>query len=1014
MIVPKHYEDLKILHENTMSPRAYYIPASKDMGNLVHNREKSDRIQILNGEWKFKYFNSIYNLQDQFYENDYLAEDFEMVTIPSMWQGYGYDCHQYTNIRYPIPLDPPYVPQENPCGAYICDFNYNKNEDAPKAYLNFEGVDSCFYVWLNGKYIGYSQVSHATAEFDITKLLYEGANKLAVLVLKWCDGTYLEDQDKFRMSGIFRDVYILKRPEKFLYDYFTTVSINNDSAEITLRALFEGDSIPPEISISVYDRDENKLVAGIFEPLQGDRDYQYICRMKLESPILWNPENPYLYKIVIDTTSEVITDRIGIREIHIKDNIVYVNNVPIKFRGVNRHDSDPITGFVTGYSQIIKDLLMIKQHNFNAIRSSHYPNVPYFYQLCDELGFFVIDEADNESHGTQMQYLKDSDEKNVNERWNERIADNPEFIPAILDRVKLCVQRDKNRPCIVIWSMGNECAYGCTFEEALKWTKGFDKTRLTHYESALYVNSQKEYDYSNIDVHGRMYPSLDEIQKYIDSKPDKPFLLVEYCHAMGNGPGDLEDYFNMIYTNDIMCGGFVWEWCDHAIYKGKTDSGNDIYYYGGDHGEDIHDGNFCTDGLVYPDRTPHTGLLECKNVNRPARVVFFDSEKGLLYIHNYLDFTNLEDYMYMEYELNCDGKLLESGQIKCSSTVLPHKDGEAYINLNTPEKGKCYLRIIYYSNSDGRYLGFDEIYINNKDSRNQISVALLEEKHSTDDSFKVYEDDRYLIISNQSVHYVYNKLNGLFKEIIYKGKKIITKPIEINIWRAPTDNDQQIKEKWFKAHYDKSVTRAYLTEYKIDKCGVSVHSVLSVAADSVQKILDIDIVWQIQNSGEIFVSMDVKKDKEFPELPRFGLRLFLDDNMENVSYYGIGPYESYIDKRRASWHGIFNSKAADLHEDYIRPQENGSHTNCDYVSVKGNNRSITAVSAEPFSFNVSKYTQEELVRKKHNYELDESGCTVLCLDYKQNGIGSNSCGPALSEKYKFDEEVFTFKIKLVF
>lgn len=735
--------------------------------------------------------------------------------------------------------------------------------------------------------------------------------------------------------------------------------------------------------------------------------------MKIEHPIFWNPEKPYLYKMVITAANEVITDRIGIREIHIKDNVVYVNSVPIKFRGVNRHDSDPITGFVTGYSQVMKDLVMIKQHNFNAVRSSHYPNVPYFYQLCDELGFFVIDEADNESHGTQTQYLKDSDVNNVNERWNQRIADNPEFIPATLDRVKLCVQRDKNRPCVVIWSMGNECAYGCTFEEALKWTKTFDKTRLTHYESALYVNSQKEYDYSNIDIHGRMYPSLEEIQEYIDNKPDKPFLLVEYCHAMGNGPGDLEEYFNMIDTNDIMCGGFVWEWCDHAIYKGKADNGKAIYYYGGDHGENIHDGNFCTDGLVYPDRTPHTGLLECKNVNRPVRVVCFDSKTGLLYIHNYLDFTNLEDYLYMEYELDCDGRFMESGQIECSSAILPHRDGQAHINLNIPEKGKCYLRVMYYSNVDGKCLGFDEMRINNKDTRNQTVALLLEEKQSTDNNLTVYEDDRYLILSNQFVHYVYNKLTGLFKEIIYKGKKIITKPMEINIWRAPTDNDQKIKEKWLAAHYDKSVTRAYLTEYKVDEKGVSVHSVMSVSADSIQRILDIDAVWRIQNSGEISVSMDVKKDSEFPELPRFGLRLFLDNSMDSVSYYGIGPYESYIDKHRASWHGIFNAVAADLHEDYIRPQENGSHTDCDYVFVKGNDRSITAVSAQPFSFNVSKYTQEELVHKKHNYELEESGCTVLCLDYKQNGIGSNSCGPELSKKYKFDEEIFTFKIKLV-
>lgn len=1012
MIVQKHYENLKIMHENTMPPRAYYVPASKNMGNFLGNREESDRIQMLNGEWRFKYFNSIYDLQDKFYENVYLADNFEMVTVPGMWQSYGYDYNQYTNIRYPIPIDPPYVPQENPCGAYICDFNYQRSEDAPRAYVNFEGVDSCFYVWMNGEYVGYSQVSHATAEFDVTDMLCDGGNRLAVLVLKWCDGTYLEDQDKFRMSGIFRDVYLIKRPENFLYDYFTTVSISNDSAEIILRASFIGVFFPTDIS--VFDNDGNKVASGIFKPLEGDSEYQYVCKMKIKNPILWNPENPYLYNVVIDTGDEVITDRIGIREIYVSGNVVYVNGSPVKFKGVNRHDFDPVTGFVTSPSQVMKDLLMIKQHNFNAIRSSHYPNVPYFYQLCDELGFFVINEADNESHGMQTQYLKDSSWENVKEHWNERIADNPDFILATLDRIKLCVQRDKNRPCIVIWSMGNECAYGCTFEAALKWTKEFDKTRLTHYESAIYRNSKKEYDYSDIDINGRMYPSFKEIQEYIESNPDKPLLLVEYCHSMGNGPGDLEDYFNIINANDILCGGFVWEWCDHAIYKGKAENGKNIYYYGGDHKEDIHDSNFCTDGLVYPDRTPHTGLLECKNVNRPARVTGFDVSTGVLYVHNYLDFTDLERYLYMKYTLSCDGKLLESGHVQFIEPVLAHKDGKTHLDINVPETGKCYLKVSYYSNADDLCLGFDELLINNKDIRNQTAVMMLEKDYKEVDKLSVYENDRYLIISNKFIYYVYNKLNGLFKEIIYKGKKIIAKPFEINIWRAPTDNDTKINDKWLAAHYDKSVTRAYTTKYTIDKQGVTIHSVMSVAADSLQKILDIKTNWRINNVGAISVEMYVKKDVEFSVLPRFGLRLFLDNGMNDVSYYGIGPYESYIDKQRAGWHGLFNAKVTDLHEDYIRPQENGSHTDCDYVSVAGDGKRITAVSEIPFSFNASKYTQEELAEKRHNYELKESGFTVLCLDYKQNGIGSNSCGPELLDKYRFDEDVFKFMIKLVF
>lgn len=1010
MIVPRYYEDLKIMHENTMPPRAYYIPASNDMGVLVHNREMSDRIQMLNGQWKFRYYKSIYDLQEEFYKDGYAADGFEEVTVPGVWQNYGYDSHQYTNVRYPIPLDPPFVPQENPCGAYICNFIYHKDSSAPRAFLAFEGVDSCFYLWVNGQYTGYSQVSHSTSEFDITEMLEEGNNKLAVLVLKWCDGTYLEDQDKFRMSGIFRDVYILKRPENCLFDYFTTVSVKPGQAEVKIIASFNGSYT--DTMVTIFDTNKVKTASGTFEPLDGGSSYQYVCRMVIENPVLWNPEEPYLYTMLIESRDEVITDRVGIREIHISNNVVYVNNTKVKFKGVNRHDSDPVTGFVISREQLVKDLVMIKKHNFNAVRTSHYPNAPYFYQLCDEYGLFVIDEADNESHGAQTQYLENPEWENVSKRWNERIADNPDFIPATLDRTQLCVHRDKNRPCVVIWSMGNECAYGCTFEEALKWTKDFDPSRLTHYESALYTSDKRKYDYSNIDIYSMMYPSFETMQEYISGNPDKPFLLVEYCHSMGNGPGDFEDYFQIINDNDVMCGGFVWEWCDHAVYKGRTNEGKAVYYYGGDSGEEIHDGNFCVDGLVYPDRTPHTGLLECKNVNRPARIKGFNIGTGELLIHNYMDFVNLEDYLYIKYELNCDGKISGSGQAGFGE-IPPHCDGKAHINLRIPEAGKCYLKVYYYSNKNKEMLGFDEILLENKDGRNQDAVKLLGQEAGTDKGFEVTESDRYLSIKNKSVHYIYNKLSGMLEEMVYKGKNIITKPASINIWRAPTDNDIRIKEKWYAAHYDKSVTRAYMTEYREEPDGITIHSIMSVAAVTVQKVLDIDATWKISNTGAVSVVMEVKKDKEFPELPRFGLRLFLDNCMEDVSYYGIGPYESYIDKCRAGSHGLYNSNAEDMHEDYIRPQENGSHSDCSYVSVSGGGKSITAVSEEPFSINVSPYTQEELAHKKHNYELEKSGCTVLCLDYKQNGIGSNSCGPVLLDKYRFNEEVFTFKMKLV-
>lgn len=1033
MIIPKHFESLDILHENTMENRAYYIPASRPENDLVRHREHSDRIQMLNGLWKFRYYDSIYDLEEKFYEitGDSLSDNYHQIPVPGVWQNFGYDSHQYTNVRYPFPIDPPYVPIDNPCGTYILDFDYGKEPSAPKAYLNFEGVDSCFYVWLNGTYVGYSQVSHSTSEFDVTNYLKEGKNRLAVLVLKWCDGSYFEDQDKFRYSGIFRDVYLLKRPEQGIFDYFTTTRLHSGSWAVTVRANFIGGPVPVNVSVCPG-WGEEPVARGQLVPCDTDSPsgYTHQAILEIPNPHLWNPEQPYLYYLFLETESEVITDRIGFREIHVEDQRVMVNGTPIKFRGVNRHDSDPVTGPVIGLEQMETDLRLIKEHNFNAIRSSHYPNVPYFYQLCDEYGFFVIDEADNESHGTQTQYLKDSQWENRRIHWNERIADNPVFTESTLDRTMRCVHRDKNRPCIVIWSMGNECAYGCTFEASLSWTKQFDPSRLTHYESAFYRGNQRKYDFSNIDIYSRMYPSLDEIKAYIDGCPDKPFLMVEYCHAMGNGPGDLEDYFTWIQNHDLMCGGFVWEWCDHAVYKGEAENGKAMYDYGGDHGETIHDGNFCMDGLVYPDRRPHTGLLEYKNVYRPARIKDFSPAKGELLLYNYMDFTDLKDYLYLVYEVTCDGETVSSERFDLTESIAPHQTGVVPVNLKIPEKGKCFLRVLYcrkdWEGSQSpeagsdiaslHVLGFDELPLENKDGRNQRALSLLEDRSGANQELHIESGFRYITIRGESFEYVYDSLTGLFSQISVGGMPVLTRPMEVNIWRAPTDNDRKLKQQWFDAHYDQASFRAYDIRCEKKKDGnesfVILHSKMSVAAVTVQRILNMDACWTIDASGKISVEMSVQKDMEFPELPRFGLRLFLQKDFQQVSYCGLGPMESYPDKRQASSYGHYSAPVALLHEDYIRPQENGSHWGCDYVTLNNGSHSFTAAGENTFSFNASCYTQEELTKKAHNYELAESDSTVLCLDYRQNGIGSNSCGPELLNKYRLDEEKFIFKMIL--
>ena len=1009
MLVPNHYENLDILHENTLPLRAYYIPASKEFGTLVEDRTRSDRMQCLSGIWKFRYYSSVHALTIPFYDPKFDASQFGEIPVPSVWQMHGYDCQQYTNIRYPFPFDPPYVPYDNPCGAYIRDFIYHIDVCAPRAHLTFEGVDSCFYVWVNGLYVGYSQVSHSPSEFDITEKLHEGQNRLAVLVLKWCDGSYMEDQDKFRMSGIFRDVYILKRPEQYINDYFvhTQIESKNATVQIDLRTNSETLLICAELYTA-----DHVLVGSCTAKTTSNSAYPMQAKFSLLEPILWTSETPYLYILVLRTPDEVICDRVGIREISIVDRVVRLNDQPIKFHGVNRHESDPVTGFCINVEQMKKDLRMMKAHNFNAIRTSHYPDHPVFYQLCDEYGFYVIDEADNESHGPAYFFYQETKWDYISKRWNEWIADNPAFIQATLDRTQRLVCRDKNRPCVLIWSMGNESAYGCVFEESLKWAKTFDPARLTHYESACNHSDTRKFDFSNLDIYSGMYFPRERIQYYLASEPDKPLLLCEYCHAMGNGPGDLEDYFQLFASNDLLCGGFVWEWCDHAIYKGQDKNGKSIYYYGGDHGEYPHDGNFCMDGLVYPDRTPHTGLLEYKNVYRPARVVDFSQATGKITLQNELDFKDLAEYLSVQYQITCDGQVISKGCISKLPTIFPHQTGNLFIPIHIPTSGRCFLKLSYLTACAseiipaGHLLGFDELPLVNADPKYQLEPVVSMKS----ETLRISKNDRYLTVSGDNFAYTLDQATGLWSSLVLHDGELLTRPMELNIWRAPIDNDRNIKATWRRAQLDHAYTRAYSVICENSTTHIKIVCELGLVAASVQRIATVQLSWTVSAAGEIHADLHVAQNPDFPALPRFGFRVFLPKEIQHVAYFGMGPVESYVDKHRAASHAVYESTVNALHEDYLRPQENGSHWDCSFVTLSGKKNSFTVSSVKPFSFNVSEYTQEELTEKNHNYELQPCGSTVLCIDYAQAGVGSNSCGPALAPQYQVSKQPFDFSV----
>ncbi|ELC8442314.1 beta-galactosidase [Clostridium perfringens] len=998
----EYHEDISKLHVNMMPRRSYYIPfVDINEATDIKDRSKQKSFFSLNGKWKFSYFDSLQTLKDFKDINEINLSD--NIDVPSVWQLNGYDYNQYINVKYPIPYDPPFVPINNPCGIYKKEFEI---EILPEKYdynINFEGIDSCFYFWINEVFVGYSQISHSISEFDITRFLVNGKNTITVLVLKWCDGTYFEDQDKFRMSGIFRDVYILKRAKSRIVDYKITQSIDVSAKEGNLDIEILSKVGNPEVKYCLFDPN-NDIVAS------GNIDNNKI-EINIKDIELWNAETPNLYTLLIKTDSEVIKERVGMREIKIEDSVLKINNTPIKLRGVNHHDSHPTKGYVMTYDDMILDLKLMKESNINSIRTSHYPKSPIFYELCDEYGFYVMNEADIETHGVVELYgLGYLDNYNM-------IADDSTYEEVIIDRIDSSIVPFKNKSCIFMWSLGNESGFGCNFERGLEYARELDPTRPLHYEGAHYANKERKNDFSNLDVISRMYISIDEIKDYFNNGIDKPLILCEYAHAMGNGPGGLQDYDEMIQKYDQFAGAYVWEWCDHAILM---EDANDkkAYGYGGDFGEKNHDGNFCVDGLVYPDRTPHTGLLEYKNINRPIRAVEFDQVNRRVKLKNMLDFKDAGEFLDVTYKVFLDGEMIFVDKLILES--LEAKE-EKWYDLNISGSTNAIITILFeYKIKYNKYLyekdtvlGYDQFIIKNE-VENIASVKELIEVNSSKEKFYIEETVNKIKIINNDFNYIYNKNTGNFDFIESLGEVFIGNPMEFIIWRAPTDNDRKIKNEWIEAGFNQIMTRVYNSEIKEYSNRVEIISDLSLIPPYRERILDVTVIWSIYSEGLIKCQIKANKNMKTPYLPRFGVELKLDKSYEEVSYFGFGPYENYIDKNSSCYLGRFNSTVSKMHEDYIRPQENGSHHFCREVAINNEKGKIYVLSENDFAFNVSHFSVSQLTNTEHNFKLNEENLTYLIIDYKQSGIGSNSCGPDLDEEYRFNEKEFSYDFYLKF
>ena len=1000
MVLQKFYEDPTAYRIGLEPIRSYYIPYSDAASSLAGERSDSDRVTMLSGSWKFAYYPDPLAVPD-ITDAAFAPDGFMDVTVPAVWQSYGVDAHQYTNVNYPIPYDPPYAPLDNPTGVYVKDVELHP-ACGERFYIVTEGIDSCAYLYVNGAFTSYTEVSHSSAETDITDFVVDGMNRIAIIVLKWGKATYMEDQDKLRMSGIFRDVYLLRRSENRLADFFVHTDISADlaSAKLSVDLTYAGKA--SETAYTLRDED-GKIVASGTAGASID--------VSLDNIILWNAENPYLYSLTLSCGGEVITKRIGFRKVEIIDRVVYVNGVNIKLKGVNRHDSDPYVGYAVDSAHMERDLRLMKEANVNAIRTSHYPNSPLFVEMCDKYGFYLIAEADLEMHGVVSLLGKDTD--HIIKYGT--LARDPMFKDAILDRQQRNVIRDQNSPAVIIWSMGNEAGYGQCFEHAGRWIKAYDPSRLLHYERMDFAAQREVWleDHSMIDLNSRMYSSIEQCRNFVtNDKYTRPFVQCEFTHAMGNGPGDLEDYYELIYKYPRFLGGFVWEWCDHAVYLGKAENGKEKFGYGGDFGEFPHDGNFCMDGLVYPDRTPHTGYYELKNVLRPLRITKAEGMKDTYLLSNKLDFTDSADFASCRYEVTAEGEIVEAGELALPN-VKPHESAFFTFAPKGTYTGNVFVRFIIVQKDDGDFtdagyeLGFDQIELN----RVRPVIAPITGAVSVSD-----EDGYGFTVSGSNFTYRFDKRYAIFTAMTVGGKKLLDKPADYNIWRAPTDNDRNIKGVWMQAGYDRKTVRVYAVKTESTDAGLQITADVSIGAVIVQNVLRMTVTYTVRADGSIVFDVDAKKAFEMPALPRFGLRFFLPEAVRNVEYFGYGPYESYIDKRRASYVSKFTADLSELHEDYIRPQENGSHHDCDYVRVTDDNGFGLLIKApKGLAFNASAYTAEELTAKAHNHELVPCGSTVLCADYRQNGIGSNSCGPALLPKYAFDcDFTFTMEIKPLF
>ena len=1012
------WENPEVVGINKEPGHCTLIPYLDTRMALKADRKASPFCKSLNGSWKFHWVRKPADRPVDFYRPEYNVSGWREIPVPSNWQMHGYGIPIYLNVPYPFPPNPPYIPHSyNPVGSYRRQFTIPDEWKDRRIFLHFDGVKSAFYVWLNGRKVGYSQDSMTPAEFNVTKYLKAGENILAVEVYRWSDGSYLEDQDMWRLSGIYRNVYLFAAPQVHIRDFFVQTDLDDHYTDATLMvrpkiANYSGQNLKGwTIEAQLYDQEKGAVLSkpltrdvasiiGERYPQRGNVNFA-LLEAKVRNPHKWSAEIPYLYTFVLtlrDANRQVIervSCRIGFRKVEIKNGRLLVNGKSIKLFGVNRHEHDPDHGRAVPVSRMLQDIKILKQHNINAVRTSHYPDDPTWYDLCDEYGIYLIDEANLESHGLKG-YLS-----NV-AAWAN----------AFVERAIRMVERDKNHPSIIFWSLGNETGCGPNHAAMSAWIKDYDPTRPIHYEGAWGRPKDPYY----VDVISRMYARIPEIVRIATDPVDvRPMVLCEYAHAMGNSVGNLKEYWDAIRSHKRLIGGFIWDWADQGLRK-KSPDGKEFWAYGGDFGDKPNDGNFCCNGLVQPDRKPNPSLYEVKKVYQRIHVLPIDIPAGKFRLQNEYDFLNL-DFTEISWELSGDGYIIQKGTLPKLS-LAPEAEGNLQIPFKKPELqpgAEYWLKITFSLAADtswagrGHIVAWDQFQV-----PFDVPPAPIVDPNTTP-PLTLKQTAQKITVTGRGFELTFGKGSGALESFVFGKKQLIASPLVPNFWRVPIDNDNgngmpRRLGVWRNAGPNRTVKAVKAEQLKPQIVRITTEAIIPVGTNSTYKT-----IYTVYGSGDVVVDATLTTGgNKVPDLPRFGMQMAVPAEFNTIRWFGRGPHETYWDRKTGAAVGLYSGSVNEHIHTYVRPQENGNKSDVRWMALTDRDGvGLIAVGMPTIDVSAWPFTMQDLEKAKHIHELPQRDTITLNLDYKQMGVGGDdSWGARTHPEYILSARPYHYRFRL--